>query len=265
MSAATPNDPAYLRRLLSTLQDLLALDAVELRPTLQQAVQKLVAALNADKIDVYLYEVETESLVGLGVSNTRMGHQQTQLGLNRQPLANRGRAVEVFQSGQAHFSGHVDEDRDELMGIREALGVRSQIIVPLVVAGERRGVLGANSAIPEHFSAEDQDFLQAAAAWVGMMTQRAELVERVTRQAEERGRLQGLQELVDELTPREQEIAVLVTLGLSNVEIAEKLVITPGTVNNHVRHILLKMQVPSRARVAAIMAHLGSVPFSRDS
>lgn len=49
----------------------------------------------------------------------------------------------------------------------------------------------------------------------------------------------------------------MLALGISNVEIAERLTITPGTPANHVRHILSKLNVSSRARVAAIMAELG--------
>jgi DNA-binding NarL/FixJ family response regulator len=52
------------------------------------------------------------------------------------------------------------------------------------------------------------------------------------------------------LTPRELEIADLVALGLSNREIAEHLVISPGTVRIHVERILGKLGRTSRVQVA---------------
>ena len=52
------------------------------------------------------------------------------------------------------------------------------------------------------------------------------------------------------LTPREREIADLVALGMTNREIAERLVISPGTVRIHVERILGKLGRTSRVQVA---------------
>ena len=52
------------------------------------------------------------------------------------------------------------------------------------------------------------------------------------------------------LTPREREIASLVALGLSNREIADRLVIAPGTVKIHVERILGKLGRTSRVQIA---------------
>lgn len=53
------------------------------------------------------------------------------------------------------------------------------------------------------------------------------------------------------LTPREREIASLVSEGLSNKEIAVDLQIGPATVKNHVHNILDKLGVRRRAAIAA--------------
>ncbi len=55
------------------------------------------------------------------------------------------------------------------------------------------------------------------------------------------------------LTRREREIAALVTEGLSNREIASKLVIAKRTVDAHVDHIFAKLGVNSRSQIAAWM------------
>jgi predicted ATPase/DNA-binding CsgD family transcriptional regulator len=56
------------------------------------------------------------------------------------------------------------------------------------------------------------------------------------------------------LTPREHEIAVLVGEGLSNREIADRLVISRRTAETHVEHILGKLGFSSRAQVAVWVA-----------
>jgi DNA-binding NarL/FixJ family response regulator len=53
------------------------------------------------------------------------------------------------------------------------------------------------------------------------------------------------------LTPRELEIASLVSRGLSNKEIAMDLRIGPATVKNHVHNILDKLNVKRRAAIAS--------------
>ncbi|MFI8931728.1 LuxR C-terminal-related transcriptional regulator [Streptomyces sp. NPDC053474] len=57
----------------------------------------------------------------------------------------------------------------------------------------------------------------------------------------------------DALTPREREVAALVARGLSNREIAERLVISKRTADTHVERILAKLDVTSRADVPAAL------------
>ncbi len=52
------------------------------------------------------------------------------------------------------------------------------------------------------------------------------------------------------LTPREQEVATLIVEGLTNRQIAERLVISKRTADTHVEHILTKLGVASRTQVA---------------
>jgi DNA-binding CsgD family transcriptional regulator len=60
----------------------------------------------------------------------------------------------------------------------------------------------------------------------------------------------------DVLTAREREIARLLADGLSNHDIAERLVISEGTVEVHVKHILGKLGFRSRAQVAGWFARM---------
>ncbi|HEY1515316.1 MAG TPA: HD domain-containing phosphohydrolase, partial [Solirubrobacteraceae bacterium] len=62
------------------------------------------------------------------------------------------------------------------------------------------------------------------------------------------------------LTVREVEILKLLARGLSNKEIAQRLVITPKTVRNHVEHIYAKIDASSRAAAALFAMQHGLLP-----
>jgi DNA-binding NarL/FixJ family response regulator len=55
-------------------------------------------------------------------------------------------------------------------------------------------------------------------------------------------------ELPDGLTPREAEVLALIAGGLTNTEIADRLVVSAATVKSHVNHIFSKAGVRDRAQ-----------------
>jgi DNA-binding CsgD family transcriptional regulator len=67
----------------------------------------------------------------------------------------------------------------------------------------------------------------------------------------------GLGEQPTVLSPREQEVAALLADGLSNRQIANRLVITERTVKAHIEHILDKLGFTSRTRIALWAAEHG--------
>jgi DNA-binding CsgD family transcriptional regulator len=67
------------------------------------------------------------------------------------------------------------------------------------------------------------------------------------------------------LTRQERKVAVLLRRGLSNAEIAERLVVEVGTVKVHVHHILGKLGMRSRAEVAAWVADRAKRQRERES
>ena len=52
------------------------------------------------------------------------------------------------------------------------------------------------------------------------------------------------------LTRRELEVADLVAQGLTNREIASRLFVSERTAQNHVQHILDKLDLPNRSQIA---------------
>ena len=63
--------------------------------------------------------------------------------------------------------------------------------------------------------------------------------------------------VLDELSTREREVLGLVAQGLSDTQIAERLVISPHTVHRHVANILAKLRLPTRAAATARAARTG--------
>jgi non-specific serine/threonine protein kinase len=58
---------------------------------------------------------------------------------------------------------------------------------------------------------------------------------------------QSVREPHADLTPRESEVLRLVAAGLTNAQVAERLIVTPRTVNAHLTAIYSKLGVPARA------------------
>jgi DNA-binding NarL/FixJ family response regulator len=65
-------------------------------------------------------------------------------------------------------------------------------------------------------------------------------------------------ELPDELTPREAEVLALIAEGLTNSEIAERLVVSAATVKSHVNHIFAKIGARDRAQ-AVVYAYANGI------
>ena len=63
------------------------------------------------------------------------------------------------------------------------------------------------------------------------------------------------------LTPQEYRVAELVSQGLSNRQIACQLLVSPNTLETHLRHVYAKLELPSRRELVAYFAAHPALPF----
>jgi DNA-binding NarL/FixJ family response regulator len=63
----------------------------------------------------------------------------------------------------------------------------------------------------------------------------------------------------DQLTDRERDVLTCLARAMSNADIADRLSISPRTVDKHVQHILQKLGVKSRLAAAILASRMGDL------
>ncbi len=184
------------QRLLELLEALLRLPAGDLKTTLDHVGNLVAEATGADKIDAFVYDAPRDSLVAVGTSTQPLSALQRQLGLDVLPVSNGGRVVHVYKTGETFITGRLDQDEQELRGVREGLKIKSKLGVPLDIGGRRRGMMMIASLKPDFFTAEDARFAESVAHWAGIVAHRAELAEQMGRNAALQARRAAAEELV---------------------------------------------------------------------
>ena len=243
-------EQSHEQRLLETLERLLAIDTVGLFSALQQGAEQIARILSAEKVDVFLVTADEDELLAVGTSRSPMSERQKALRPDRLPLSGGGLTVRTFKTGRSYVTGHADQDSDELVPVWNELGVRASMAVRLEAPGLPAGVLLVSSSAPDVFTERDLQFLEAVAHWITLLGQRAANIERLAAQVAEESLRAAAVTMIQTLTPRQQEVAALIAEGLTNEQIAGRLVLVPGTVANHVAAILERLDVRSRTEIA---------------
>ena len=65
--------------------------------------------------------------------------------------------------------------------------------------------------------------------------------------------------LIDQLTPREREVARLVIAGTTNAEAARILFLSPKTVERHLSNVMSKVGVRNRTELASLLSSEGDI------
>ena len=76
----------------------------------------IAQAMSAEKVDAFLFDLESQCLVAAGTSDTPMGRKQQELGLDKIPTWQQSREVEVYESGESHRTGRAEDDPDMTAG-----------------------------------------------------------------------------------------------------------------------------------------------------
>jgi DNA-binding CsgD family transcriptional regulator len=177
-------------------------------------------------------------------------------------LAGLAEQLEAFRGAHAAGDGVVYLGPVELTLGRAAaaLGQRDRAVADLETAAEsadRAGARGFSAEARYHLAVAlvardgpgDRDRAGAAAVDADRLARSLGMAAYLDRTAALAARLRDTQPAG--LSPREVEVARLVAEGLTNRQIAERLVISERTAQNHVQHILTKLGFTTRAQIAA--------------
>lgn len=138
-------------------------------------------------------------------------------------------------------------------------------VLPVIVARKNP----PNVLILSSFDYEEEIYRSAKAGARGYVMKnatRAQLVEAIRNVAN--GKLyfpMGIAARIAEresrvgLSPREHDVLIMISKGLTNKEIARALLISQFTVRNHVNHILEKLEASDRTEAVSIAMHQGVI------
>jgi DNA-binding NarL/FixJ family response regulator len=157
---------------------------------------------------------------------------------------------------------------DGIEATRRLAASRPRIgVIALTTYADDASVLGALRAGARGYLTKDASAEQIAAAITRVAGGEASLdeaiqtrvVEAVTAGPEPVAPDGKGEELPDDLTAREAEVLGLIAGGLSNQEIAERLVVSPATVKSHVNHLFAKIGARDRAQAVGYAYQHGLV------
>jgi DNA-binding CsgD family transcriptional regulator len=207
----------------------------------------------------------------------------------RIPLNTMTLESEILKRGEPAFVIHAESDPRTLKPFVQSVGTASYAVAPIVPAGRVIGFLHADHyPSPQPVDDIDAVILGQLATGFGRLYERVVLLERLhhqrdrvretlksaetimdnlaraqielVRRSDERSSSSaattlavtgGTPEIDELLTPREREVIALLVTGQTNSAIAERLVISEGTVKSHVKQILRKLGAVNRSEVIA--------------
>jgi DNA-binding NarL/FixJ family response regulator len=159
---------------------------------------------------------------------------------------------------------------DGIEATRRLTASRPRIgVIALTTYADDASVLGALRAGARGYLTKDASAEQIAAAIARVARGEASLDEAIQTKVVEAVTAGAIPEpappepddgeLPDDLTAREAEVLGLIAGGLSNQEIADRLVVSPATVKSHVNHLFAKIGARDRAQAVGYAYRHGLV------
>jgi DNA-binding CsgD family transcriptional regulator len=236
----------------------------QLDPVLDRLLGTALQVVRADAGSVMLLSRERDTLVVVAARGPRA---RTILG-SRQP-ADRSVAGWALRAGETvllHGGAYAQPSSDHP---RE---LASSIVVPLALSGRLVGVMNA-SREPGAPRMDDVAvrLLELLANQAAILIDSVQMLDELQRKDQrleqlvdqllgETGRRPGTSvDLLAPLTRREQQVLELLVDGLTNREIALRLVVEPDTVKDHVQSIIKKLGATDRTHAAVIAVRGGIV------
>jgi DNA-binding CsgD family transcriptional regulator len=236
----------------------------QLDPALDRLLGTALQLVRADAGSVMLLSRERDTLV---VVVARGPRARTILG-TRQP-ADRSVAGWALRAGETMLLHGTAQEQPVSDHPRE---LASSVVVPLALGGRLVGVMNA-SREPGAPRMDEQAarLLELLAKQAAILIDNAQMLDELQRKD------QRLEQLVDQLlgetghrpatsvellaplTRREQQVLELLVDGLTNREIALRLVVEPDTVKDHVQSIIKKLGATDRTHAAVIAVRGGLV------
>jgi DNA-binding CsgD family transcriptional regulator len=265
-SRPTPQAVSVGRAVLQTLAEVSASFTSErqLEPALDRLLGMAVQLVRADAGSVMLLSRERDTLIVVAARGARA---RAIIGA-RQP-ADRSVAGWALRAGEAvllHGSAESEPSSDHPRDLA------SSIVVPLTVCARLVGVLNASrDPGASRLDQRSVRLLELVANQAALLIDSAQMLEELQRKD------QRLEQLVDQLlgeavqrhtasvellaplTRREQQVLELLVEGLTNREIAARLVVEPDTVKDHVQRIIKKLGASDRTHAAVIAVRGGIV------
>src|SRR6266542_4801297 len=236
----------------------------QLDPVLDRLLGTALQVVHADAGSVMLLSRERDTLIVVAARGPRA---RTILG-TRQP-ADRSIAGWALRAGEtvllhggAYAQPMYDHPRD----------LASSIVVPLALSGRLVGVMNASREPgAPRMDEPTARLLELLANQAAILIDSAQMLDKLQRKDQrleqlvdqllgETGRRPATSvELLAPLTRREQQVLELLVDGLTNREIAMRLVVEPDTIKDHVQSIIKKLGATDRTHAAVIAVRGGIV------
>ncbi|MEN0138775.1 MAG: LuxR C-terminal-related transcriptional regulator [Rhodococcus sp. (in: high G+C Gram-positive bacteria)] len=162
------------------------------------------------------------------------------------PIVSKGRVIGLVHADRPGVRDSLDpDDRDRL----DAFATFFALVYEQAVLRER--ICAQRTRLAASFDATDSMLERMQKTELGLRPQpdvRSSVPRRIVDET-------SAVEVNAVLTFREREILSHIATGATNNQIAQTLVISEGTVKSHVKHILKKLRVPTRAAAAVLYSH----------